>query len=127
MLGHVGLKLFPVEANQDGSIEVFDKKTGIRYTRQNHFVGGGDKGDECNFSASDADTSFSSNRVKVRIGRRAIQQIIETSLESIVLESLNEDWKTRGRKTVVMPITSRVTLTSGVARVDIHTEIAPLR
>ena len=48
------------------TFEAFDRKTGIRYTRQNHFVDGGDKGDEYNFSAPDADTSFSPNRVKLK-------------------------------------------------------------
>jgi len=114
---------FVVEAQPDGTLNVQDKGRGMVYQGQNRFVDGGDRGDEYNFSPPETDR-FSIVRLKsVRVEKGAVQQILVMALEMDAPESLALDRKMRGLKTVILPITSRVTLTTGVARVDIHTEI----
>jgi alpha-mannosidase len=114
---------FAVEAQPNGSLDVLDKRTRVLYRGQNRFVDGGDRGDEYNYSPPEADRMAPVRLNGVRITRGDVQQTLELALEMETPAELETDRKSRSRKTVRLPLSSRVTLTAGVERVDIHTEI----
>lgn len=103
---------------------VTDKSTGKIYRGLNRFVDGGDCGDEYNFSppAVDSTQDLPSLR-EVSIVRDAVQQAMTVSFALQVPACLSVDRKSRSRERVTLLITTTLTLTSGVARVDIHTRL----
>lgn len=115
-----------VEAQPDGTLEVTDRQSGVVYNGQNRFVDGGDRGDEYNYSPPATDRLESARLKSVRVERGEVQQILTLSLEIETPEALEEDRQARSQKTVTTTITTRITLTAGVPRVDIHTEIENL-
>jgi mannosylglycerate hydrolase len=86
-------------------------------------VDGGDRGDEYNYSKPERDSSARLRLKRRRVARGVVQQTLEIVLEIEAPEALQEDRKARSHHMVVLPVTSRVTLSAGVARVDIHTTI----
>lgn len=116
-------EFFIVTAEPDGSLDVLDKRSGVRYRDQNRFVDSGDRGDTYNYSPPEHDWVVSARLTSLLIERGAVQHTLELELEIEAPEALEADRKGRSPKTVVLPLTSRVTLTAGVARIDIHTEI----
>jgi alpha-mannosidase len=116
-------EFFAVEAQPDGSLDVLDKRTGVLYRGQNRFVDGGDRGDEYNYSPPEDDRMAPVHLKGVRIMRGEVQQTLELTLEMETPSELEADRISRSRKTVRLALTSRVTLSAGVERVDIHTEI----
>ncbi len=115
--------LLAVEAGRDGTLTVTDKATGAVYRRQNRFVDGGDCGDEYNYCPPAADRLAAPRLKKVTIARGPVRQSLTLDLELRTPVSLAPDRKSRAKETVAARISSRVTLTSGVPRVDIHTTV----
>ncbi len=116
-------EFFLVEAQADGTLDVRDRSSGACYRGQNRLVDGGDRGDEYNYSAPEKERLVTAKLKGVRVERGTVQQTLTIGLELEVPAGLAADRKTRGAKTITLPVTSRVTLTVGVARMDIHTEI----
>jgi len=117
-------EIFSVELADDQTLTVTDKKTGQVYRGLNRFVDSGDCGDEYNFSPPLNDSVQDTSLLRgVTITRGAVQQIMTVSLVLTVPAGLSTDRKSRSAETVEIPITTTVTLTNGVPRVDIHTRV----
>jgi alpha-mannosidase len=123
---------FHVEASPaDGTLTVKDKRTGAIYRGLNHFRDGGDCGDEYNYSPPPSDFQPVARLRSVILPKvpalsvhsGPVQQTLELQLELKTPVALAPDRKSRSRQTVALPITSLVTLSAGVPRVDIRTEI----
>ncbi len=116
---------FRVEASeQDGSLEIYDKTSQLSFQGLNHFMDGGDCGDEYNYSPPLHDRIVSKAAVRsVNVDRNPVIESITISLEMRLPESLTPDRQGRSTKTVVMPIQTRISLVAGVPRIEVHTEV----
>jgi alpha-mannosidase len=113
-----------VELTSDQTLTVTDKTTGKTYRGLNRFVDSGDCGDEYNFSPPPSDLVADSAILRgITLARGPVQQTLTFDLELSLPASLSADRKSRSSERVVTRITSRVTLTNGVPRVDIHTRV----
>jgi alpha-mannosidase len=59
----------------------------------------------------------------VKINRNDVRQTLEIALELKVPAELNPDRKTRSSEYTLLDIVTRVSLTPGIPRVDVHTEV----
>ncbi len=116
-------EFFVIEVNRDGTLTLADKRDGMRYPGLNRFVDSSDCGDEYNFCPPASDAQITSRLVRARVIRGPVMQRIKLDLELRVPVGLAPDRKSRGRQTVVIPITSRVTLVNGIPRLDIRTTV----
>jgi mannosylglycerate hydrolase len=116
---------FEVKASpSDGTLTLLDKRTEIFYSNLNRFADGGDSGDEYNYNPPPLNDLIDQTRVRhVRISRDEVQQTLELSLSLRVPKGLGLDRQSRHQERISVPITTCITLTSGVPRVDIRTEI----
>lgn len=117
---------FRVEACADGTFDLFDKTSNLWYRGQNRLVDGGDRGDEYNFSAPGNDELVQAVPGEVRVERGAVQQALLLQLKLEIPDSLSADRQGRSARKVLLPVTARVTLTNGLRRVDIRTEVENL-
>jgi len=115
---------FSVELKNDGTLSVTDKIAGKIYDGMNRFVDGGDCGDEYNFCPPLTDLKQGAAILRdVTILRGPVQQTMIVKLALSVPSSLSADRKSRSKEMVELPITTTVTLTNGVSRVDVHTQV----
>jgi alpha-mannosidase len=113
-----------VELTRDQTLTVTDKATGQIYRGLNRFVDSGDCGDEYNFSPPLSDLVADSAILRgLTLARGPVQQTMTVSLALKVPAALSADRKSRSAEMVEIPITTTVTLTNGVPRVDIHTRV----
>ena len=115
-----------VEADPEtGLLTVTDRETGLVLSGVHRLVDGGDRGDEYNYCPPEED---------LRVDRPARPPVIRREAdalgESLVIEmvyrvpeALAPERNRRGEKWVDLPITTRVTLTAGVRRVDFETVV----
>lgn len=120
-------EFFVVEAEQQGTLSIIDKRTGTVYRDLNRFVDGGDCGDEYNYSPPDSDTPKPVARlISVSVQRGPVLQTLTLTLSMKVPPRLNRNRKSRVAQEkyfVPMPIVCRVSLAAGVPRVDVHTTL----
>ncbi len=117
-------EFFRVEASpQDGTLAVADKTTGAVYTGLNRFVDGSDAGDEYNYSPPVQDTLVTARLVSLQVFRGGLAPALEIGYRLRVPARLAAGRASRDAEQVEIPITSRVTLASGVARLDFRTEV----
>ncbi|HEX7619869.1 MAG TPA: glycoside hydrolase family 38 C-terminal domain-containing protein, partial [Anaerolineales bacterium] len=114
---------FAVEALKDGTLTILDKQTGVTYRGLNRFLDGGDCGDEYNYSPPAADRVTAARLKRVSITLGPVQQTLELELDLTTPLSLALDRKSRSKEQTALPITTTVTLSNGVPRVDIHTKV----
>ena len=114
---------FRVEASKDGTLLVLDKRTGAPYAGLNRFIDGGDRGDEYNYSPPEADRLLAARLRHVQSRHGPVQQTMELVLELKLPVELTPDRKGRLQQTILTPITTRITLTNGLPRLDIQTEV----
>jgi len=114
---------FVVEATQDGALMVRDKRNGASYRGLNRFRDGGDCGDEYNYSPPVSDRLVQPRLKHVSLERGPVQQSLTMELVLRLPAALASDRKSRTKKEVVVPLTSTATLTNGVPRVDVSTEV----
>ncbi|HEX8990111.1 MAG TPA: glycoside hydrolase family 38 C-terminal domain-containing protein [Anaerolineales bacterium] len=108
----------------DATVTVTDKGTGRSYRGLNRFVDGGDCGDTYNFCPPSNDRRYDAPRFRrATILSGPVQQRMTVSLTLTIPAGLSEDRKRRSETTVELPITTTITLTNGVPRVDIHTRV----
>lgn len=115
--------LLVVEALKDGTLAVTDKATGAVYRGLNRFLDGGDCGDEYNYCPPAEDRVIVTRFKGVTIARGPVQQTVTLNLELPTPACLAPDRKSRARHVAPLRVASRITLTNGVPRVDIHTTI----
>lgn len=116
-------EFFTVEVQPDGSVDVLDKRNGVLCHGQNRFVDGGDRGDTYNYSKPEVDQPAAVRLKGVRVEHGTIQQTMELRLEMDVPEGLSVDRKARSPKKIPLVLTSRVTLSAGVERIEFHTTV----
>jgi alpha-mannosidase len=112
-----------VTAAPDGTLSVFDKRSGATFRGLNRFLDGGDCGDSYNYCPPARDALVRARRKAIRVRAAAAEQTLEIDLEIAAPAKLAADRKSRGKPTVRIPITTRVTLGNGVPRADIHTVV----
>ena len=113
-----------LEASQkDGTLTLTDKRTGMVYSGVNRFVDGADAGDEYNYSPPAQDALVTAQLVSLKVFRSQVAPALEIACRLRLPSHLSADRKSRSYEMVDIPITSRVTLAQGVARLDVHTEI----
>jgi alpha-mannosidase len=118
----------------DGTLTVVDKRTGRTYAGLNRFVDGGDRGDEYNYCVPETDTVVDRPAAPPRIrvehpvslgdsaGAPGVSRLIIESVYRLPAR-LAGDRASRSSEAVEERITSTVTLTEGVGRVDVHTVV----
>jgi len=114
---------FVVKAQKDGTLNLLDKRDGRRYAGLNRFLDGGDCGDEYNYCPPEKDLLTAARLKDVTIRHSAVQQYIELQLEIKTPLKLAPNRKSRSRQSIPTRITTRILLTKGVPRVDIHTNV----
>ncbi len=112
-----------VTADPDGTLNVLDQRSGETFRGLNRFLDGGDCGDSYNYCPPERDAIVGARRKAVRVRLGAAEQTLEMELEITAPARLAADRKARGKQTVRIPITTRVTLVNGVPRADIHTVV----
>ncbi|MGA2502587.1 MAG: glycoside hydrolase family 38 C-terminal domain-containing protein [Anaerolineales bacterium] len=119
----IEIDLFAVEALKDGTLTILDKQTQLVYRGLNHFLDGGDCGDEYNYCPPTADRVAPARLKRVTLVRGPVQQSLELELELTTSLSLALDRKSRSVEKVTSPITTTITLTNGVPRIDVRTRV----
>ncbi|MEX2247188.1 MAG: glycoside hydrolase family 38 C-terminal domain-containing protein [Dehalococcoidia bacterium] len=117
---------FRVEADAaDGTLTVHDLRHGRTLAGLNRFVDGGDRGDEYNYCPPGrdtiVDTPAAAPTIRVEYAEGARSLAVEMTYE--LPARLAPDRDARSGETVEERITTTVTLTDGVARIDVRTEI----
>jgi alpha-mannosidase len=110
----------------DGTLTLLDECTGATYPGLNRFVDDGDRGDEYNFCPVESDTLVSqpSRPPTIRLVEDSPdRRTVEISLLYRIPVGLDSSRRARASETVEMPIVTRITLTSGLPRLDIETTL----
>ncbi|MGD1996263.1 MAG: glycoside hydrolase family 38 C-terminal domain-containing protein [Anaerolineae bacterium] len=109
-----------------GLLTILDKETDLTLKGCHRFVDGGDRGDEYNYCCPEKDKLIKAP-AEPPVVRSEAYETGQSMLIHMVYrlpEGLTaDDRSTRSRKTVDLPIAVRVTLTSGVRRVDFETVV----
>lgn len=116
-------EFFQLEVSSTGSeLTLLDKRTQITYQGLNTFVDGGDCGDEYNYAPPKQEVLVRNPVIKdCFIETGAVQSTIELSLRLRVPVEVHPQTKIRSSQTIDLPVTTRISLYSGVPRVDIRT------
>ena len=115
---------FLVEASRaDGTLTITDKHTHAVFTGLNRFVDGGDAGDEYNYSPPIEDVFYTPKVVSLKVFRHRLIPSLEIAYTMQIPAHLSSDRNSRSKKSVNIPVISRISLVPGVARVDIQTGI----
>ncbi|MDP2855833.1 MAG: glycoside hydrolase family 38 C-terminal domain-containing protein, partial [bacterium] len=110
----------------DGALALVDKRTGATYSGLNRFVDDGDRGDEYNFCPVEGDTVVDQPCRPPAISLVADspeRKTVEVSLLYRVPAALDSSRRARASDTVEMPIVTRVSLTTGLPRLDFETTL----
>jgi alpha-mannosidase len=121
-------EFFRVEADgDDGALAVTDKRTGRTLRGCNRFVDGGDRGDEYNYCQLEHDCLVNRPAASPTIRLLTDDDVgatLEIALDYQVPISVTPgDRSRRVAETTRLPITTRVSLTAGVPRVDFETTV----
>jgi alpha-mannosidase len=119
-------EFFSVACEPNGTLRISDKRSGKVYRGLNRFVDSGDCGDEYNYSPPEIDSHQSARLVNVSVQRGPVVQTLTLNLMLDLPPRLNRNRRGRVQQKkyfVSMPITCRVQLATGVARVDVHTTL----
>jgi alpha-mannosidase len=110
----------------DGTVTIADKTTGMVLPGVNRFADGGDRGDEYTFCQPEDDSLVTAPVAApaIRHVDDGISHALEIEMVYRLPRSLSSgDRSRRSAETIDLPITSRVTLTPGVRRVEFHTTV----
>jgi alpha-mannosidase len=118
-------EFFAVEASDDGTLTVADRRTGRMLSGLNHFVDGGDRGDEYNYCPPQSDTIVTAPEGTPRIRALNTAKASTLTLEMTyrLPAGLAADRASRSAATADERIVSEIMLTEGVPRIDIRTTI----
>ncbi|MDY7042172.1 MAG: glycoside hydrolase family 38 C-terminal domain-containing protein, partial [Chloroflexota bacterium] len=120
-------EFFVVEADPTtGTFDLTDKSSDTIFRGLNHFVDGGDRGDEYNYCAPEAD-----RLVDTPAGQPAIRlvesgparQTLQIEMVYRLPTSLTADRSARADESVELPIVTHVSLSPGLRRVDVRTTV----
>ncbi|MCE1252021.1 MAG: hypothetical protein LWX83_00560 [Anaerolineae bacterium] len=117
-------EFFTLTANMsDGSISLTDKRSNMLYSGLNRFVDNGDCGDTYNTCPPLLDKVYYAESCSIKRFSGVVEQSLEINLTLKIPAGLSVDRKSRSTRMVTLPITTRVSLCSGIPRVDIHTTV----
>jgi mannosylglycerate hydrolase len=125
--GHMENEFLSVDISlEDGTLVILDKSTGVRFSGLHRFVDGGDRGDEYDYCAPEADQLVSAPAMPPKIvsmenGPARCMVQVEQVLR--VPAGLGADRSGRSQEMVEMPIASRISLYPRVPRLDFRTEV----
>jgi len=108
-----------------GALNVLDKKSGARQRGLNRLIDGGDRGDEYNYCAPDPDLLVDrpAAPAEVRLVESGpARQTLEITMTYRLPAALAPE-RRRARRTVACPVRVLVSLSPGVPRIDVRTEI----
>ncbi|MCX6034489.1 MAG: hypothetical protein NTV38_05875, partial [Chloroflexi bacterium] len=114
---------FEVEAKKDGTLTILDKQTGITHRGLNHFLDGGDCGDEYNYAPPAADLVTAACLKRVLLTHGPVKQTLELELELTSPLTLAPNRQSRSKEQTTIPIRTTITLTNSIPRVDIRTVV----
>lgn len=106
---------------QNGTLTVHDKRTGVTYSGLNRFVDGGDAGDEYNFSPPAHDTQVDAKLSSCRVYNLGLIKTLEIHYQLYLPARLAIDRQHRADEKVEIKLTSRIQLAPGLERIDIQT------
>ncbi len=115
-----------VEADPEtGLLTVTGRETGLVLSGVHRFVDGGDRGDEYNYCPPEEDLLVDrpASPPVIRREADALGESLVIEMVYRVPEALAPERNRRGEEWVDLPITTRVTLTAGVRRVDFETGV----
>ncbi len=117
-------EFFHVAAQADGAVTLTDKRSGLVYAGLNCFVDGGDSGDEYNYCPPEQDT-LAAEAVVQEMRRQAgpARQTMEIRLALKVPRALDEARRARSTEQTTLEIVTRLSLSPGVARLEVSTEV----
>jgi len=109
----------------DGTLTVTDRETGAIYSGLNRFVDGGDRGDLYNFCRPEEDLEISVSvwPPEIRVEAGLTRQTLEIDLLYRLPAALAPDRRSRAPERVDATIHTTISLSPGVRRVDVHTEV----
>ena len=119
-------EFFIVEGLSDGTLALTDKRDGTVYPGLNHFIDTGDRGDEYNYCPVENEPDLRKMMTKlwgVKINLSEVRQSLELAIELTLPAELNPDRNSRSSESAHMDIVTRISVSPGIPRVDIHTEI----
>ncbi|HEY8172688.1 MAG TPA: glycoside hydrolase family 38 C-terminal domain-containing protein, partial [Dehalococcoidia bacterium] len=118
-------EFFAVEAQDDGTLTVRDKRDGRVLSGLNRFVDGGDRGDEYNYCVPEEDAAVDrpSATPKVRVERGTDVQRLTVEMTYVLPSGLSQDRRSRSAATCDERIVSEITLAAGVPRIDVRTTV----
>jgi alpha-mannosidase len=110
----------------DGSVRLLDKVTGAAFEGVNRFIDGGDRGDEYNYCAPEVDRLVAGPTQVPQIDwleRGAARTTLRIRQDYLLPASLSSDRSARSQDTVIVPIDTRISMSPGVRRLDVRTEV----
>jgi mannosylglycerate hydrolase len=119
-------EFYRVEAShQDGTLTVTDKRTGVILGGLNRFVDGGDVGDLYNYCppAQDLLVSDPVQPPTIEVTHSPTRVKLRISGHWSLPKACSADRASRSDERLLCPITSEITLSPGMRRVDVHTSI----
>lgn len=119
-------RFFKIEIYENGSLGLFDKETAHEFKGLHLFEDCGDAGDTYNYSPVERDAIITSENASASFEIEHCgyhQATIKIRFNLLIPESLAQDDCSRSTKTVILPITSRMTIYSEIKRIDFQTEI----
>jgi alpha-mannosidase len=117
-------EFFTVQVNlEDGTLTLVDRRSQQTYTGLNHFVDGGDCGDEYNYCPPLQDRLISPEIHAIRVNRGPVQESLEIDLQLSLPSSIGDDRNSRRNDNLTQRITTRAVLTRGLARLEIVTTV----
>lgn len=120
-------EFFTLEVDElAGRLTITDKNTGTRFKGVNSFVSGGDRGDEYNYCPPQDDLLIEEPSQPPRITlveKGPVRYTFEIEALYHLPAGLTPERDGRSDETIEMPIKSRISLSPGVRRIDIQTEV----
>ena len=118
-------EFFDVEAQDDGTITVIDKRSGVTLAGLNRFVDGGDRGDEYNYCAPESDMIVDApdGAPRCRVVEHAGSRTLSIEMTYRLPSGLAADRASRSASLTDERIVCEMTLTDGVPRIDVRTTV----
>ncbi|HTX71761.1 MAG TPA: hypothetical protein VMC79_02960, partial [Rectinemataceae bacterium] len=127
-------EFYRISVMRNGSVELFDKGSGLRFAGLNAIVDGGDRGDEYNYDppGSDRVVDAPAGPAGLPIFRRVRTHFNEVGplRSSLLVEAsyrlplgLSADRGSRSRRRVSVTVKRQISLTAGSRRIEFHTEV----
>ena len=119
-------EFFSVTANANGTVDIRDRKTGKTWRGCAYIEDTEDTGDEYDYSPARRTKTVTSKKAKARVkidrdGDARASLVVSFTMR--IPRALTLDRNARAKGTVAVPVTTRVSLTAGLPRIDFSTTI----